>query len=70
MAVSPASVQVGRSYIFQPGNNVRKVVAITSDGNVHYIALSETDRGGSSTRQVKISLNRFARDAVREVPHS
>jgi hypothetical protein len=67
MAVSPASVQVGKSYLFQPGNNIRRVVAITPDGNVQYVSRSGTDSGGSATSCNKISLDRFARDAVCEV---
>jgi hypothetical protein len=67
MAVSPASVQVGKSYLFEPGRNIRTVVAITPDGKVQYISRSGTDSGGSATSLDTISLDRFARDAVCEV---
>jgi hypothetical protein len=68
MAVSIASIQVGKSYLFEPGGNVRRVVGITSDGKIEYIAHSATDGGGSAKSIVTMSLDRFARDAVCEVP--
>lgn len=68
MALSPMNIQVGRCYLVEPGSRVFRVVALTADGNVQYETQSQIDGGKSASSRVTVSRDRFARDAVREIP--
>jgi hypothetical protein len=68
MAIPSSIIQVGRCYLVEPGGRVRRVVAVTRDGNVQYQTRATIEGGGSSESVDKMGLERFAREAVREVP--
>jgi hypothetical protein len=68
MALPPSDIQVGKCYLVEPGARVRRVVAVTRDGSVQYEARDKLAGGGSSHSLVTVGLEKFAREAVPEVP--
>jgi hypothetical protein len=68
MAISPLSIRVGTCYLFEPGGRIFRVEAITPDDKIHYRLKSKTDGIGSSDMRTSMGRERFAQDAVGEVP--
>ncbi len=59
-------VVVGRCYEIALGR-VRRVVKV-EDGKVTFEEKSTTESGGPSSAETMAGIDRFARDAIREVP--
>lgn len=67
MAVSPASIGVGKCYVRV--TEVRRVTKVTTSGEVEYLSQMKTETNlGWSTSINKSNITQFAMEAEREVP--
>ena len=67
MAVSPASISVGKCYL--RFTEVRRVTKVTTSGEVEYLSQMKTETNLSSSTSINRSnIAQFATDAEREVP--
>jgi hypothetical protein len=67
MALSPASIDVGKCYV--RFTEVRRVTKVTASGEVEYVSQMKTETNfGWSTSLNRLNIAQFAMEVEREVP--